>query len=93
MDIAKILLTTYNPRIPRLGPSHRAAMQSIEVGTIQYLQHFQAQRPKEKLLTTMQAKVNAIVKRLCGVAISNHRSPPAMNTACMAISMCKPSPL
>ncbi|PQE27117.1 arca protein [Rutstroemia sp. NJR-2017a WRK4] len=64
MDIAKILLTTYNPRIPRLGPSHRAAMQTIE------------------------AKVNAIVKRLCGVAISNHRSPPAMNTACMAISMC-----
>lgn len=64
MDISQILLTTYNPRIPRLGPGHRAASQRIE------------------------AQINTIVKRLCGVAISNHRSPPAMNTACMAISMC-----
>lgn len=29
-----------------------------------------------------------IVKRLCGVAVSNRRAPPAMNTACMSISMC-----
>jgi hypothetical protein len=32
--------------------------------------------------------VSKIVKRLCGVAISNRRAPPAMNTACMAIAMC-----
>ncbi|KAI9640840.1 hypothetical protein NHQ30_010681 [Ciborinia camelliae] len=57
MDISQILLTTYNPRVPRLGPGHRA-------------------------------QINTMVKRLCGVAVSNHRSPPAMNTACMAISMC-----
>jgi metal-sulfur cluster biosynthetic enzyme len=31
--------------------------------------------------------VRQIVKRLCGVAISNRRAPPAMNTACMAIAM------
>ncbi|KAB8302293.1 hypothetical protein EYC80_005731 [Monilinia laxa] len=58
MDISQILLTTYNPRVPRLGPGLRAT------------------------------QVNIMVKRLCGVAISNHRSPPAMNTACIAISMC-----
>ncbi|ESZ97486.1 hypothetical protein SBOR_2175 [Sclerotinia borealis F-4128] len=64
MDISQILLTTYNPRVPRLGPGHRAASQRIE------------------------AQINTMVQRLCGVAISNHRSPPAMSTACMAISMC-----
>lgn len=63
-DLSKILLTVYDPRIPRLGPSHRAAVKRVE------------------------AEVNGIVKRLCGVAISNRRAPPAMNTACMAIAMC-----
>ncbi|TVY28267.1 hypothetical protein LHYA1_G003282, partial [Lachnellula hyalina] len=64
LDLSKILLTVYDPRIPRLGPSHRTAIKRIE------------------------AEVNEIVKRLCGVAISNRRAPPAMNTACMAIAMC-----
>ncbi|KAH8671757.1 hypothetical protein BGZ60DRAFT_485420 [Tricladium varicosporioides] len=63
-DLSKILLAVYNPRIPRLGPSHRAATKRIE------------------------AEVSLIVKRLCGIAISNRRAPPAMNTACMAIAMC-----
>ncbi|KAF8852790.1 hypothetical protein BDZ45DRAFT_729958 [Acephala macrosclerotiorum] len=63
-DLSKILLTVYDPRVPRLGPSHRMAMRRIE------------------------AEVNQIVKRLCGIAISNRRAPPAMNTACMAIAMC-----
>ena len=35
-----------------------------------------------------QAEINAVVKRICGVAIFNRRAPPAMNTACMAIAMC-----
>ncbi len=30
-DLSRILLTVYDPRIPRLGPSHRAAMRRIEV--------------------------------------------------------------
>lgn len=63
-DLSKILLAFYNPRLPRLGPSHRAAIKRIE------------------------AEVNQIVKRLCGIAISNRRAPPAMNTACMAIALC-----
>ena len=36
----------------------------------------------------LQADVTDIVKRLCGIAISNRRAPPAMNTACIAIAMC-----
>lgn len=64
MDISRILLTTYDPRIPRLGPGLKAVSQDIE------------------------AQINTIVKRLCGVAISNHRSPSAMNIAYMAITMC-----
>jgi hypothetical protein len=31
LDLSKILLTVYDPRIPRLGPSQRAASQRIEV--------------------------------------------------------------
>lgn len=64
MDLASILLTVYDPRIPRLGLSQRAATRRIE------------------------KEVMATVKRLSGIAISNRRAPPAMNTACMAIAMC-----
>lgn len=31
LDLSKILLTVYDPRIPRLGPSQRAAAKRIEV--------------------------------------------------------------
>lgn len=40
------------------------------------------------MLILFQNEVNGVVKRLCGIAISNRRAPPAMNTACMAIAMC-----
>lgn len=33
-DLSKILLTVYDPRIPRLGPSHRAAKKKIEVSLL-----------------------------------------------------------
>jgi hypothetical protein len=33
-DLSKILLTVFNPRLPRLGPSHRAAMKQIDVSLI-----------------------------------------------------------
>jgi len=32
-DLSKILLTVYDPRIPRLGPSHGAAAKRIEVSS------------------------------------------------------------
>lgn len=31
-DLARILLTVYNPRIPRFGPAHREAVQRVEAG-------------------------------------------------------------
>ncbi|QSZ35409.1 hypothetical protein DSL72_008279 [Monilinia vaccinii-corymbosi] len=80
MDISQILLITYNPRVPRLGPRHRVASQRIEVPFLMHAPICYANARK--------AQISTVVKRLCGVAISNHTSPPAMNTACMAISMC-----
>ena len=38
---------------------------------------------------TVDKEIKAIVRKLCGVALSNGRAPPAMNTACIAIAMCK----
>jgi hypothetical protein len=64
LDLAKILLTVYDPRIPRLGPSQRAAQRRVE------------------------STVTATVRRLCGIALSNRRVPPAMNNACIGIAMC-----
>jgi hypothetical protein len=63
-NLAEILLTVYDPRIPRLGPNQKSAAHRIE------------------------KQVMAIVKKLCGIAISNRRAPPAMITACIAIAMC-----
>lgn len=65
LDLSKILLTVYDPRIPRLGPGSRVEWKRVE------------------------AEVRTLVRRLCGVALSNQRAPPALNTACMAISLCK----
>jgi len=64
LDLSKILLTVYDPRIPRLGPASRSEWKRIE------------------------AEVRGLVRRLCGVALSNRRAPPALNTACMAIALC-----
>lgn len=38
-DLSKILLTSYDPRIPRLGPYHRKAVRRVEVGRLQYSIH------------------------------------------------------
>jgi len=65
LDLSKILLTVYDPRIPRLGPASRKEWKRIE------------------------GEVRGLVRRLCGVALSNRRAPPALNTACMAIALCK----
>ena len=65
ISLARILLTVYNPRNPRLGPGSKAALRNME------------------------DEVKSIVRRLCGIALSNRKTPPAMNTACIAIAMCK----
>ena len=64
VELARILLSVYDPHVPRLGPGHVAA------------------------LARLSATLQAIVKRLCGIAVGNRRTPPGLVTACMAIAMC-----
>lgn len=64
LDLARILLTVYNPNIPRIGPGVTAAHRH------------------------MTKEVHDIVIRLCGTAMSNPSSRPAMVQAYMAIAVC-----
>ncbi|KAJ5149099.1 hypothetical protein N7448_000677 [Penicillium atrosanguineum] len=64
LELARILLTVYNPKLPRLGPGQRTAMREVD------------------------RKVQKIVLRLCGIALSNQHSPPGLVIAFVAIGMC-----
>jgi len=64
LDLARILLTVYNPNIPRIGPGVTAAQKRII------------------------EEVHDIVIRVCGTALSNPDSQPAMVQAYMAIAVC-----
>ncbi|EXJ83518.1 hypothetical protein A1O1_07141 [Capronia coronata CBS 617.96] len=64
LDLARILLTVYNPNIPRIGPGVITAQKRIV------------------------EEVHDIVIRLCGTAMSNPSSQPAMVQAYMAIAVC-----
>ena len=80
-ELANVLLTIYNPRTPKLGVSHIQAVKRIEV----------IMKPKllYKLVNVFKDEVITTIGRLCGTAISNSLAPPAMNTACVAIAICK----
>jgi len=64
LELARILLTVYDPHIPRIGPGVTAAQRRVS------------------------EQVHAIVIRLCGTAVSNPSSPPALVQAYMAITVC-----
>lgn len=64
MELAMILLTVYNPNMPRLGLGQNEAARSVDT------------------------KIKAIVLEICGIAMSNRQSPPALLTATLAITMC-----
>ncbi|KAK4944891.1 hypothetical protein LTR10_015810 [Elasticomyces elasticus] len=64
LDLARILLTVYNPNIPRIGPGVVAAQRRVT------------------------DEVHDIVIRLCGTAMSNPSSRPAMVQAYMAVAVC-----
>jgi hypothetical protein len=64
VELARILLAVYNPKIPRLGPGQKAAT------------------------TRLEKQIMEIVLRLCGIAESNKKVPPAIVTAAMGIAMC-----
>jgi len=64
LDLARVLLTVYDPRVPRIGPGVAAAQRRIS------------------------DEVHGIVLRVCGTAMSNPSSQPAMVQAYMAIAIC-----
>lgn len=39
-------------------------------------------------MQAIETEVSSLVRRVCGIALSNRNVPPAMNTACLAIGMC-----
>ncbi|KAK5058543.1 hypothetical protein LTR84_010806 [Exophiala bonariae] len=64
VDLAKILLSVYDPTRPKLGPGYTASMRSLA------------------------REVRAAVLRLCGIAMSNRKCPPALVTAYLGIAIC-----
>jgi len=64
MELAQILLTYFDPSIPRLGLGYSASRQD------------------------MGERSRVIVRKLCGIAISNNTSPPNFINAFVAIVSC-----
>ncbi|KAJ9605496.1 hypothetical protein H2200_010153 [Cladophialophora chaetospira] len=64
VDLAKILLTVYDPTRPKLGPGHVASMKALS------------------------QELRTIVLRLCGIAMSNRKTPPGLVTALLGIVVC-----
>ncbi|KAE9373884.1 hypothetical protein N431DRAFT_374527 [Stipitochalara longipes BDJ] len=62
--IGRVLLMCYNPTLPRIGPSHKTAIQQME------------------------EEIKSQIRELCGIALSNRWTIPAMFTACMGVTMC-----
>ncbi|KAL5316735.1 hypothetical protein ACEPPN_015786 [Leptodophora sp. 'Broadleaf-Isolate-01'] len=62
--IGRVLLMCYNPTLPRIGPTHRNALEEVE------------------------EEIRKQIRELCGTALSNRRTIPALFTACMGVTMC-----
>ncbi|KAI0554621.1 hypothetical protein F4679DRAFT_570498 [Xylaria curta] len=61
--LAQLFLVQFDPSIPRVGTTRRAAMRA------------------------MTQRIEALMRKLCGLGISNQWTPPAMFTACIGIAM------
>ena len=64
VDLAKILLSVYDPTRPKLGPRHVASMKALS------------------------QELRTIVLRLCGIAMSNRKTPPGLVAALLGIVVC-----
>lgn len=64
IELARILLTVYDPTRPMLGPGYATSMRALAV------------------------ELKAAVLRLCGIAVSNRKCPPALANAFLGIVMC-----
>lgn len=62
--IGRVLLMCYNPTLPRIGPTHKNALEEVE------------------------EEIRKQIRELCGTALSNRRTIPALFTACMGVTMC-----
>ncbi|KAI0207008.1 hypothetical protein F4808DRAFT_466880 [Astrocystis sublimbata] len=61
--LAQLFLVQFDPSIPRVGTTRRAAMRE------------------------MTQRIETLMRKLCGLGISNQWTPPAMFTACIGIAM------
>ena len=80
------------PEIWYLADCHVAGVQHVELARI-LLCVYDPNIPKlgpghVAALNQLSSTLRTIVKRLCGIALSNRKAPPALVTACMGIAMC-----
>lgn len=80
------------PEIWYLADCHVAGVQHVELARI-LLCVFDPSIPKlgpghVAALNQLSSTLKTIVRRLCGIALSNRRTPPGLITACMGIAMC-----
>lgn len=80
------------PEIWYLTDHHVAGIQHLELARI-LLAVYDPSVPKlgpghRLAQATLSRELRAIVKRLCGIAVSNRRSPPGLITAALGIAMC-----
>lgn len=80
------------PRIWYLDDCHVVASQNtglLEILLAAYSPHIPRIGPlRRNYLDTLGAKLRSTVFEICGVALSNRQSPPALITACVAINTC-----
>ena len=80
------------PELWYLADCHVAGVQHIELARIMlavYNPHIPRMGPGHLLaLKALSTDLRAIVRRLCGIALSNRISPPGLVTACMGIAQC-----
>jgi hypothetical protein len=80
------------PEIWYLADCHVAGVQHLELARI-LLCVYDPSIPKlgpgnVAALNQLSSTLKTIVRRLCGIALSNRKTPPGLVTACMGIAMC-----
>jgi hypothetical protein len=80
------------PELWYLADCHVAGLQHVELARI-LLCVYDPSVPKlgpghVAALNQMSSTLKTIVRRLCGIALSNRKTPPGLVTACMGIAMC-----
>jgi len=92
--LAQILLSIFDPRVPKVGGSRSVAIRSMEVCSrpnICVICHTSLIDSKASVtnLTIKQAEIKLNLLELCGIGLYNRWTPPGMFTASMGIAICK----